>query len=264
MKKDYFFGKYYKFVSLDGFSFAIIDSVANEGKMMQIITKDKSYFIKDVSKVNVKDDSISLNINEDDLVLKGEIIFGKLHPLSKNVMGPFSVFKMECKHSIYSMYHEVSGVILYNNNKYNFNNGYGYIEGDEGINFPKKYIWYNSVNRDYGLTLAIATIPFGLINFTGLLTFIKTKDKEYRMCTYNFGRIKEVNKDRIIIKKGKYILTINIKNEGGHMLKAPVKGDMNRYIKENLNVTTSFVFKKGNKSILENIDPFSSLEYMFD
>ena len=43
--KQSFFGKYYKFISDNKTVFSCIDSVANEGKMLQVITQDGSYLI---------------------------------------------------------------------------------------------------------------------------------------------------------------------------------------------------------------------------
>ena len=79
------------------------------------------------------------------------------------------------------MYHKVNGEMSLNNDRTPvFIDALGYIEGDSGHNFPKNYIWYNSILEDVSVTLAIATIPlFGFIKFTGLLCFIKGKDFEY-------------------------------------------------------------------------------------
>ena len=47
------------------------------------------------------------------------------------------------------------------------------------------------------------------------------------------------------------------------MLKAPMKGDMTRYIKENINVATHYKLTYKDEIILEVDDPLSSLEYMY-
>lgn len=264
MKKNRFLGKYYKFINKDLFSFAIIVSIANEGDMLQVITPDKSYYIDDPKSVEVGDNTITFNINQDDLILNGKITLGELHPLKKKVMGPFTYLPMECRHEIYSMHHSLNGNISINGKDISFDDGIGYIEGDSGTNFPKKYVWYNSVTKDITTTFALASIPFlGFIHFTGILCFVKTKDKEYRFCTYNGAKLKKISEDEIIIKKGKYSFVLNIKNEGGHLLKAPVKGNMERYIKENLNVPTSFRLMKKDETLIEVNDPVSSLEYMW-
>lgn len=264
--KNKFFGKYYKFISDNGFTFALIVSTANEGDMLQLITPKGSYLIKGTKSVVIKDNDIDINIEQDDVSLIGKLSLGELNTLSKKVMGPFTYLPMECRHEIYSMYHEVKGSVLFNHfERFDFNRkGLGYIEGDSGTNFPEKYIWYNSLLKNATVTLAIATIPlFGFIHFTGLLCFIKTKDHEYRFTTYNGGKIVSKSTDNIIIKKGDYILNINISFMDGHKLKAPVKGNMTRYIKENINIKTSYTLKYKDQIILDELDPLSSLEYMY-
>ena len=265
MKKNRFFGKYYKLISDDSsFSFAVIISTANEGDMLQVITPHKAFLISNTKSVSVKGSIITFDINQDDLVIKGELTLGELHPLKKKVMGPFTYLPMECRHEIYSMWHELKGTLLINGKEVSFNNGRGYIEGDSGTNFPKKYVWYNSVTKDITTTFALASIPFlGFIHFTGILCFVKTKDKEYRFCTYNGAKLKKIDDKEIIISKGKYSFILSIDNKDGHLLKAPVKGDMVRYIKENLNIATSYKLMSKDQVLFEVNDHISSLEYMW-
>lgn len=261
--KNKFSGKYYKFVTCKDFSFAIIDSISNEGPAVQLITKEGSFRINDINTVIIESDKITFNIDQDDLKMTGVIRMSDFHPLKKKVMGPFSIFKMECSHEIYSMYHKLAGEIDYNGILYSFDNGYGYIEGDSGVNFPKKYIWYNSVGKDYGVTMAIATIPFGFIKFTGILGFVSYDNKEYYLCTYTGAKIVKTSPSYFEIKKGKYHLSVSVKEDGGHLLKAPIKGNMERYIKENVASATAFSFTKNGEVILEKSDDKSSLEYMY-
>lgn len=264
--KNRFFGKYYKFINENGFSFAIIVANSNEGKTIQLITPNKSYSILDVDQINIiNDNRIDFNVIQENLTFIGSIKLGVLHPLKKKVMGPFTHIPfMECRHNIYSMYHTLSGNVEYNNVNYSFENGYGYIEGDSGVNFPKKYIWYNSVKPNQAITLAIATIPLWGINFIGVLCFIKTKDKEYYFCTWNRVKIKELLSGHISLKKGKYSLDIKVDEIGGHNLSAPVKGQMTRYIKENIAVPSKYTLFFGDEKILEEDDSLSSCEWMWD
>ena len=264
MKKNRFFGKYYKFINKDLFSFAIIISTANEGDMLQVITPDKSYYINDPKSVEVADNAITFNIKQEDLILNGKLTLGELHPLKKKVMGPFTHLPMECRHEIYSMHHSLNGNVSLNGKDISFDDGIGYIEGDSGTNFPKKYVWYNSVTKDVTTTFALASIPFlGFIHFTGILCFIKTKDKEYYLSTYNGAKLKKISEEEIVISKGKYSFVLSMKNKDGHLLKAPVKGNMDRYIKENLNIVTSYKLILKDQILFEVDDPISSLEYMW-
>lgn len=264
MKKNRFFGKYYKFINKDLFSFAIIISTANEGDMLQVITPEKSYYVDNPKSVEVVDNIITFNIKQKDLVLNGKIMLGELHLLKKKVMGPFTYLPMECRHEIYSIHHSLSGNVSLNGKEVPFDGGIGYIEGDSGTNFPKKYVWYNSVTKDVTTTFALASIPFlGFIHFTGILCFIKTKDKEYYLSTYNGAKLKKISEDEIVISKGKYSFVLTMNSKTGHLLKAPVKGNMDRYIKENLNTATSYKLLFKGQLIFEVNDPISSLEYMW-
>ena len=56
--------------------------------------------------------------------------------------------------------------------------------------------------EDMTATFALASIPlFGFIHFTGILCFIRTKEKEYYLCTYNGAKLKKVDEDEIIITR---------------------------------------------------------------
>ena len=264
MKRNRFFGKYYKFISDDRFCFAVIKSHANEGDMLQVITPSKASFITDPYSMRIEGNVITFNINQEDISIKGTITLGEFHPLKKKVLGPFTYLPMECRHEIYSMHHTLKRNLLIDGKEVSFNKGRGYIEGDSGTNFPKKYVWYNSVTEDITATFALASIPlFGFIRFTGILCFIKTKEKEYYLCTYDGAKLKKISEEEIIISKGKYSFVLNMNTKDGHLLKAPIKGKMDRYIKENLNTLTTFKLMKKGEVLLQVEDPLSSLEYMW-
>ena len=264
MKKNRFFGKYYKFIGDDRFCFAVIKSHANEGDMLQVITPSKASFITDPTSMRIEGNVITFDINQEDISIKGTITLGELHPLKKKVMGPFTYLPMECRHEIYSMYHALKGNLLIDGKEVSFDNGIGYIEGDSGTNFPKRYVWYNSVTEQGTATFALASIPlFGFIHFTGILCFIKTKEKEYYLSTYNGAKLRKISEEEIIISKGKYSFVLKMNDKEGHLLKAPVKGNMDRYIKENLNTLTTYTLLKKDETLIQVEDPLSSLEYMW-
>ena len=262
--KNRFFGKYYKFISDDGYVFACIDSFANEGKMLQVITSDASYLIEDTAAFSASENGVDFNIQKGSLSIVGHLEFGALRPLKTKVMGPFAYLPLECKHEIYSVYHTLDGVLKINGKDVTFTDSPGYIEGDSGRNFPKKYIWYNSVAKDLSVTMAVATIPIGFIRFFGILCFVTVGDKEYKLCTYNFAKAAEISENRVVIKKGRLTFTLNIENGDGHKLKAPVSGNMERYIKESVTIKTNYSLSLNGDTIIEAEDPRSSLEYMWD
>lgn len=263
MRKKHFFGIYYKHQNSNGFTIATIVSEANEGDMVQIITNDRAYLIKDVSQVKASFKGIEYNIHQEDLSLKGSISYGALLKPKKDIMSYYRFLPIECKHKVYSMYHPINGELLLNDEHISFDNGDGYIEGDKGRNFPKEYLWLNASNREASITLAVATIPLGLFSIKGITCLIEHNNKEYRFGTYNFAKVVKMNKFNIVIRKGKYILEINVDDNEGHALKAPHKGDMVRYIHECPSVKIHYTLKRKDKVLMDVIHPYASFEYVF-
>ncbi len=263
-KKNRFFGIYYKHQSVSGYTLSVIDSFSNEGKMVQIITSDKAYLLKDTSQINISKEGIEFSINQEDLKISGSIKYQNLSKPNKDIMSYFRYLPIECKHNIYSMHHDISGNLLINNESISFDNGDGYMEGDEGRNFPKEYLWFNASKSDSSITLAIADIPLGLFHILGNTCLIKYKDKEYRFGTYNFSKVKKLSRKEIILKKGSYTLEINILDDSSfHPLKAPKKGDMICYIHECPSLPARYILKKKNDILIDTTHPFASFEYMF-
>ena len=261
--KKHFFGIYYKHQSKDGYTIAVIVSTSNEGDMVQIIDNDKSYQIKDIKSVDVSFQGINFDVHQHDIEITGHLQYGQLTKPKKDVMSYYRYLPIECKHQIYSMNHSLSGSLIINGKTINFDGGDGYMEGDKGRNFPKQYLWFNASSKEVAITLAVATIPLGLIKIMGTTSLIVHNNKEYRFGTYNFARAKIIEKDHILIKKGKYKLEIFIDDHDGHALKAPVKGDMIRTIHECPSVKARCVLSKNNKTIFDITHPYSSFEFVF-
>ena len=145
-----------------------------------------------------------------------------------------------------------------------------YIEKDFGCSFPKYYIWgqgNNFQNSSCCFMFSIADIPFKLFSFRGLICSLIINNKEYRFATYNGSKILkyEVNDFGInlILKKGKYILTIESKNRDSFILKAPVDGELTKDIYESINSEIKVVLKKGKKIIFDDISFDCGLEVVF-
>ena len=264
MKKNKFFGIYYKHQSLSGYVLAVIVSHANEGDMVQIITNDKSYFIKDTKSVKVSFEGIDFDVHQEDIDITGHISYGPLLKPKKDIMSYYRYLPIECKHNIYSMYHPLSGEVKVNDETISFDNGNGYIEGDQGRNFPKQYLWLNAIDNNASITLAIATIPLGLFKILGVTCLIEYQGKEYRFGTYNFAKAKKIDKNHMVIKKGKYVLEVFVDDKDGHALKAPVKGNMNRTIHECPSVDIRYTLTKKNKVLFEVKHPAATYEYVFE
>jgi len=291
--KNYFEGWYFKNIGKDyGISFipGISISEKEKGAFIQVITNDYSCFIDyDINDFEYNYDPFWIRIGnnyfskerihidivdkEFDLVIKGDLkykdhVLLKKKNLSPNIMGIFSYVPfMECNHSILSLKNRVEGIITINDKNIEIFNGNGYIEKDFGISFPKYYIWgqgNNFKDRDVSFMISIADIPFKVFSFRGFICSLMIKDKEYRFATYNNSKILRYDVDddgiNIILKKGKYILEIESNNNDGFMLKAPIKGNMDKEIFESINSIIKVTLKKNNKIIFSDISTNCGLE----
>lgn len=170
--------------------------------------------------------------------VQGKIQYGPLTPLRSDIMGPFRFFPMECRHGIISMAHSLSGVLTVDGKTQHFDGGLGYIEMDSGTSFPSSYLWLqcNDFPVPCSIMLSIAHIPFAGISFTGCISAIVFKGKEYRLATYCGVRIRSAGPERICLTQGKLRLEITVEPFSiGHPLRSPVRGQMSGIIRESSN-----------------------------
>ena len=291
--KNYFEGWYFKHSEDDlGISFIPGINIKNgyEQAFVQVITKATTYcFFYDfnefsfssspfwirIGKNYFSKEKIVIDINDEKQNVKiyGSLNYSDIQEIQKtslcpNIMGPFShVPFMECNHAILSMKHTVKGTILLNSDSYSFNHGQGYIEKDWGTSFPKTYLWCqaNSFSEpNCSLSFAIANIPFGLFSFTGYICSLIVNDREFRFATYTNSKIKKCditdNIIDILIRKGKYSLSIKCNNIKGFELLSPVKGNMEKPIFETIDSVIDVTLKHGNNTILADTSINAGLE----
>lgn len=301
-KKNYFEGWYFKQVLFKNKVLSIIPGISisahRKHAFIQVIEtiNNKTYYIpyniedvefgKTTFYIKIKNnyfskDKIILDIDYEDLELKGELKFTNLTPLSKTlyrptIMGPFSYLKnMQCNHSIISMHHTVKGIIYLNKQKLKVKNGTGYIEKDFGTSFPKKYLWLHSntskVTTKISLTLSIANIPIGLFSFKGFFCTLLIDKKEYYFTTYYNDSVKVTpfnNQDNsnifITLKNKHYLLELIIIPKNGQKLVAPQLGKMIKPLKENLNTSIMLTLTdiKTKKKVHEDCLLNSGFEYV--
>ena len=218
---------------------------------------------------------IDININDSfhKLKIKGNLHFSSHTSISNNVfapniMGPFSYFSsMECNHAILSMKSNIDGSLHFNDNLINFNNGVAYIEKDWGTSFPKSYIWCQSnefLAFPANFMLSVAHIPFGAINFTGIISDISFENKEYKFTTYYGAKLKkyDVSNDyiNIEIKQGNKLLTVSSLSENSNFLLAPSKGKMKKEILESISSKINVEIREKDKIVFSNSGFNSGLE----
>lgn len=264
-KKRFFEGWYFKH-QYENFNIAFIpginiDKNGVKYSFIQVITDSNSYYIKynyedfsiseDKLTIKIKDNIFSkkgviVNIVKKDILIKGKLDYKDITPIKYDIMGPFSLLSfMECNHGVISLHHKVYGSLKINNEELIIKDGTGYIEKDWGSSFPKSYLWIQSndfKDEKTSIMVSIADIPISKFEFKGCIAVVYYKGKEYRLATYNGVKILSYNENGVIIKRGKYKLEIDIKENYPQKLLAPNGGEMIRTIYENISCKATFKF----------------------
>ena len=290
--KCYFEGWYFKLCN-GSKNIAFIPGIninKNEKRaFIQIITDDLSYFVDyDIDQFEFGDNPfyvkigcnyfskseiiIDINDEKSEFVIFGIIKFSNsknidVGILKPNIMGIFSYVPfMECNHAILCMKNDSFGIINLNDNDLVFDRGIGYIEKDWGCSFPKSYVWCQGncfEKNDASFMLSIASIPFKIFSFTGVICSLIVGDKEYRFSTYNNTKIIKYDVSEglnIVLRKGKYILSVKSESVDGYELAAPVKGQMNRKVIESISAVIVVTLKMNGKVIFSDTSNNCGLE----
>ena len=275
-----FYGWYFKCQS-DTQTLAVIPAIHRAGRRrtcsIQFITDNAAWTVTFpgelfhgvgknilIGKNQFGEKGIGLAIHTPRLVVKGKLNFGPLSPLKYDIMGPFSLVPfMECRHSVYSMRHSVCGTVYINGQEYSFKNACGYWEGDEGRSFPKEYVWTQCCFSGGSLMLSVADIPIGGIHFTGIISVILWKGKEYRLATYLGARTVKIGNGIVRIVQGDLELEARLLETSGHPLKAPMKGTMKRTIHENAACRAFYWFRKGKHTLFAFETNQASFEFEY-
>ena len=158
---------------------------------------------------------------------------GMIRPES-DIMGPFRWAPfLQCRHSVLSLRHRVDGRLSVNGKSYVFEDGSGYIEGDRGHSFPKRYLWTQHSWDGNSVMLSVADVPFGGFSFTGCIGSILFNDKEYRIATYCGAKLLHVSPVSATVRQKDLLFRARLMDSGGHRLRAPSAGGMTRTICEN-------------------------------
>lgn len=298
-KRKYFEGWYFKMVAKDGMSiFSVIPGISlsesgdEQHAFIQLIngvTAETSYFSFPIAdfffstndlEIKIGDnyfskERISLNLNNSETAVSGQVEMSDLVEfksgalLDIGIMGWYRFVPfMECYHGVVSLTHNLKGTIQVNSKLHNFNEGKGYIEKDWGSSMPSAWIWIQSNNfsgTDSSFMLSIANIPWMGKSFTGFLGYFFYNGKIHRFATYlstKLGLRFEEN-DTIVIRleNSDCNFFVRAKSANSGLLKAPLKGAMDRRIPESIdaiiNVTMS---DKNGKILLEDYSKITGLE----
>lgn len=265
---NYFRGWYYRCQS-DDQTIAIIPSIHRTKKhddcVIQLITDSASHHViypycsyhKNGDTIQIGQSrfgqkEILLDIQTPEMRVTGTLRFHDFTPIGYDIMGPFRYVPfMQCRHSVFSMHHIVNGDININGICYPFHNAIGYMEGDRGRSFPKKYVWTQCSFADGAIMLSVADIPFCGFSFTGIIGIVLLNGKMHRLATYLGAKLIQATKEEILVRQGTYTLTVKPKSYCGHPLRAPVSGAMTRTIHEHPSCQMFYRFEKNGIALLE-------------
>lgn len=260
--KNYFEGYYFKHQKGEH-TLCIIAGRSNSEKFIQVITENFSKKIPFTKGNRFSSKGIILNIQTEEISLTGKIRYENLSPIKYDIMGPFCLFPMECRHGIISMRHKLKGKVKLNGEEIDFTGGVGYIEKDSGCSFPSSYVWVqaNDFSPACSIMASVATIPFCKMHFRGCICVIQYEGKEYRLATYCGVRVVLCTQNCIILKQGKYRLEIRIKDNNAQRLSAPDSGEMTRTILESAACQAEFRFYKKGSLVFHLFSRHTSFEY---
>lgn len=280
--RDYFCGWYFKCQS-DAQTLAVIPAIHKMGDRetcsVQVIAEEGTWNVgvsyehfhkrKDEFRILMGDsyfgeDGIHLCLHTTGFSAVGTVYFGELSPIRYDIMGPFRYVPfLECRHSIQSMQHSVSGALCINGVDYCFRDAVGYIEGDRGCSFPKEYAWTQCCFEGGSLMLSVADIPIGTFHFTGVIGVVLWQGREYRLATYLGARVVRLKNGEIVIAQGNKVLSVKLIEKHARPLLAPVHGSMNRTIHESVACRVSYCFRQGEHTLFSFETPCASFEYEY-
>lgn len=293
--KHYFEGWYFKHVDSEQNNvFAIIPGINYEDDawcaFIQVIIgpTQKSYYIDydygsfawsdspfgiQIGNSTFSLDGINIDINTEDLSLRGKIQYGQLTsidstPFCPNIMGFFAYIRsMQCNHGVISLHHSIRGQIACDGVAISYDGGNGYIEKDWGTSFPREYCWVQCSSFDsspVSLFLSIANIPFYAASFRGHICILMVGDRQYRFATYNGSKIKQVvakdNTLHVTLSRKNLRLEVTAQIHDSMVLKAPKNGIMQDNIKETLCGVVNVKLYDGNTCIYTGIGNRAGVE----
>ena len=294
-KKNYFEGWYLKHVSADQkqvYSFIPGISTAKNDKhaFIQIIngiTGETHYVVYPIESFEYKankfwvrvgdstfsESGIDINIQDQNIEVTGALKYGELsqYPgslISPGIMGWYSYVPfMECYHGIVSANHTLTGDLLINKSKLDFQNGRGYIEKDWGTSFPECWIWLQSnsfPNSETSLFISVAKIPWLGNYFMGFIAFLFHEGEYHIFATYNGSKLDHVKRQdntlTFCLSNSKEVLKARVEINSAGELIAPTRGEMNRRIKESLDSNVEVSLAKNGETIFEGRSVRAGLE----
>lgn len=256
---------------------ALIVGRAEDGAFLQVVTGEGAYRARypasayrpgkgviELADSRFSRDGIRLSVHELGLSLTGQLDYGALAPIDGDIMGPFRFLPMQCRHTVISMEHRVTGQVELNGKTHDFTGGKGYIEGDAGRSFPKSYTWVQC--NDFptcSIMASAAHIPFGWSWFWGCISVVKLGGAEYRLATYRGAKIaRRDERQLLLVQKDLSLQVLFLQPGAGHALDAPDRGKMARSIREVPSAPAYFALRQGDRILFQGESRFASYEHV--
>lgn len=193
---------------------------------------------------------VHLEAASDGVIAAGDLRFRNLTEPQTGAMGALRLLPfLECRHAVYSMRHAVDGCLTINGKTYFFDGGEGYMEGDAGRSFPRKYLWTQCLFGRGSVMISAAEIPYLGMRFTGVLAMLLYQGKQYRLASDCGAHIVHLEQGRIAIRQKNLFLSAELLSQGGAPLKAPRSGAMTRTIREQLRCCARYRFAKDGRTL---------------
>lgn len=282
MPHNYFNGLYFRHQA-GGRTVAVIPSIHTDSRgarlaFIQVITNGKSYLAQyPADSIRVDEarnrlrignnlfspEGISLELQGGGFAVLGQLSYRNLTPPRYDIMGPFAVAPfLECRHSVISFRHTVDGCLILNGEKLLFARGVGYIEGDRGRSFPRRYIWTQCSFGTHGsLMLSAGEIPYLGRRFNGVIAAVVENGREHRIATYLGARMEPPQNSSVTVRQGRFSLTAQLLERQEQELYAPVSGSMSRIIRESAACRARYQFRSNRQVLLEFDSDQAGFEY---
>lgn len=282
-KTSYFEGWYVKHQK-DGRVLALIPAfhVDGEGRKsasLQVITENGSWeawfpaeefrassgrFCVRLGRNVFTEKGLRIDFRAEGLRVRGCLRYGPFAAPQGDVMGPFAVLPIPCRHGILSFAHRLGGCLEINGERVDFTGGLGYIEKDRGTSFPEAYFWSqgNWADRCPACVMASAAVlRFCRKRWTGCLAVVWDGKREYRLATYLGARVIACSEQRLLLRQGRYHLAVETVTKNAYPLKAPKEGGMTRTIRESAACTVHYQFWRDGRLMLDRVCETAGAEF---
>ena len=109
--------------------------------------------------------------------------------------------------------------------------------------------------------LSVADIPFLKGQFTGIIGAVLLDGREYRIATYCGARVLSLGHNSVTIRQGNILLSAELLEKQEQHLRAPIKGDMTRAIRENVVCRARYQFEKDGDTVFDFISDEAGFEF---